>query len=223
MQNKYLKNQPLNSATDSILDSRTWKFLTESRGNALRHMPKNMHTDSWEWKGNSRGEFSFSNCWDLMRIKYPEWPFYSITWFLNHCPKLSVCLVRAIQGKLLTRHFLKNLGITQDNYCVLCLGSVETIDHLYFQCPFSAYLWRLSRLKLGITSATGSLLDEVTLISNQFKQRNNTSILAKLVFSSVVWHIWKERNARIFQKESKHKIQVFRDMYLHTSCNDQVS
>ena len=111
---------------------------------------------SWEWKGNRRGEFSFSYCWDLMRIKNPEWPFYSITWFPNHCSKLSICLVRAIQGKLLTRHFLKNLGIIQDHYCVLCLGLAETIDHLYFQCPFFAYLWKLRRLKLEIISATGS-------------------------------------------------------------------
>lgn len=96
---------------------------------------------------------------------------------------------------------------------VLCMQATETIDNLYFQCPYSAYLWELSRLKLGLTTATGSLIEEATLISNKFKQKCNTTTLAKVVFSAVIWHIWREKNARIFQHENEHKILVFKEIY----------
>jgi len=50
-------------------------------------MLKNAQTDCWEWKGNPKGEFSFKNCWDIIRVKYHVWPFGSISWYPNHCPK----------------------------------------------------------------------------------------------------------------------------------------
>ena len=41
----------------------------------------------------------------------------------------------------------------------------------------------------------------------------NTTTLAKLVLSAIVWHIWKESNVRIFQNERQNKLQVFKSIY----------
>jgi len=118
-----------------------------------------------------------------------------------------------LHGKFLTKHLSKGISIIQDDLCVLCLQEAETTDHLYFQCPYTAYLWKLCKLKLGITSISVSLFEEVTVISSKFKHKCHTRTLAKLVLSAVIWHIWQERNSRIFNHESKLKFQVFKELY----------
>jgi len=126
---------------------------------------------------------------------------------------MAICLLRALQGKLLTRVFLTSLGIADNNICVLCNSADETIEHLFFECPFSAYLWSLCRLKLKISEPIGTLQDEALLIQTRFKSKRKITILTKLSLSAVVWHIWKERNLRVFQLQSQHKIIVFCRLY----------
>ena len=70
----------------------------KSKERDLQNMHKDMQTDTWEWTGDSKGGFSFQNCWDIIRFQYPEWPFYSITWFPRNCPKMSMSLIRTMQG-----------------------------------------------------------------------------------------------------------------------------
>jgi len=68
-------------------------------------------------------------------------------------------------------------------------------------------------LKHGLDSNIGSLIDECKLIRSKFKGRQKITMLARLVIRGVVWHIWEERNARVFQQRSTHKITVFRTLY----------
>ena len=74
---------------------------------------------------------------------------------------MSRHFLRVLTGKSPTRDVLKNLGIIQEDGCVLCNSAAETIRHLFFACPFAAYLWQLCRLKLGITIQMGSLIEAV--------------------------------------------------------------
>ena len=126
---------------------------------------------------------------------------------------MAICLSRALQGKLLTRDFLPSLGIADTNICVLCNSAAESIHHLFSACPFSAYFWSLCRLKLRIFEPIETLQDEAVLIQSRFKRKRKISILANLLLSAVVWHIWKERNLRVFQLQSQHNITVFRWLY----------
>ena len=104
--------------------------------------------------------------------------------------------------------------MADSDICVLCKGDQETIDHLFFSCPFSTYLWALCRLKLGLPqSPIGSLHEEATLLQLLFKQKSKTSFLARATLAATVWHIWKERTARTFQFKEQHKILVFRSLF----------
>ncbi|XP_074277613.1 uncharacterized protein LOC141601249 [Silene latifolia] len=42
------------------------------------------------------------------------------------------------QRRLLTMDRLMRMGIVQDNVCYLCDDAAESLDHLFFQCPFSS-------------------------------------------------------------------------------------
>lgn len=62
---------------------------------------------------------------------------------------------------------------------------------------------------------------------NSFKDISETTALARLVLTAVVWHLWKERNMRIFAKQCQTKLQRFQqlsqDLYsLIQSCKWKV-
>lgn len=73
---------------------------------------------------------------------------------------MSLCMLRALKKKMPTRSLLKRLNITDLDSCVLCNQNSETVEHLFFECPFSAYLWKLCKLKLGFKEEALGTLEE---------------------------------------------------------------
>jgi len=106
------------------------------------------------------GICSFASAWHAVREVAPAYFFSNLVWQPNACPKMSICLLRAFQGKLLIRDFLYSLGIIQDRASVLCLSATEDISHLFFSCQYSAYIWPLCKLKLGLSTVQHLSLEE---------------------------------------------------------------
>ena len=80
-----------------------------------------------------------------------------------------------------------SLWIIQDRTCVLCISVPEDITHLFFSCQFSAYIWSLCKLKLGITSnQLLSLEEECHDLAQKVKERYKEIALARLVIRSAV-------------------------------------
>ena len=120
---------------------------------------------------------------------------------------MSLCALRALQNKLLTCDTLVSIGVITQNQSVLCESGMENRDHLFFNCPFSSYIWALCKLKLGMPGAAKhTLLEEASDIQNVFKGRSRQSALARTVFRAVVWHLWRERNSRVFHQQVTHKV-----------------
>jgi len=113
-------------------------------------VPSSDEPDNWKWNCTSSGLFSFKSAWELIRTKDPTFQFTSLIWFPTHSPKMAICLLRALQSKLLTRDFLKTTGVIDMDTRVLCNVAQESINHLFLECPYSTYLWSLCRLKLGL-------------------------------------------------------------------------
>ena len=78
---------------------------------------------------------------------------------------------------------------------------------------YSSYIWTLCKLKLGIISPVQNLNEEAASIKLKFKNKDKCYYLARLVLCGAVWHIWHERNRRIFQQQQMSKIMLFRRMY----------
>lgn len=147
------------------------------------------------------------------RDSRPVFELANVAWCKFSSPKMSCCLLRALQNKLPTRCRLKQFGIINQDSCVLCSSSSESVKHLFLTCPFSAYIWELCRLKLGLHQPILLLLDEAKLFLKIYSKRIRVSALGKVAISAAVWHIWFERNQRIFQAMEASKVQVFRRLY----------
>ncbi|PVH34302.1 hypothetical protein PAHAL_8G190100 [Panicum hallii] len=81
----------------------------------------------------------------------------------------------------------------RDSYnCVICNNSVEeTVDHLFFQCPFSQSCWNLLNLQIPLQASTLQSLDLL-----KFELH---SPLFKSIFILLCWAIWTSRNGFIFE------------------------
>jgi hypothetical protein len=181
--------------------------------------------DIWNWTYSSDGKFSLHSAWDSLREHAEEFPYYKEIWFPSNTPKMASCLLKGMLDRLPTRERLKKFNITNTDSCVLCEDGTENINHLFFACSYSSYIWSLCRLKLQLpNSHIGNLLQEAELIKSKFKIKDRAFILSRLAFNACVWHIWQERNRRIFQLKNMHKVFIFRRIYedinvLLQTCN----
>ena len=105
----------------------------------------------------------------------------------------------------------KKHGLQDDDTCVLCNQSSETIDHLLIACPFSREIWFNVLRKVGWESVTPSLhMDH--LASWWTEARKHVPKPNRRGFDSLVvlicWQLWKERNDRTFDRRVRTIEQV---------------
>ena len=117
--------------------------------------------------------------------------------------------------------FKKGVTLTKDNLakrnwqgsvkCCLC-SSVETIQHLFFDCYFARFVWNTVQMAYGIQPPTsfanlfGSWLHGLSL-----KLRNQILLGA----AALCWSIWLNRNDMVFNKAKPNTSMqlIFRTMY----------
>ena len=97
--------------------------------------------------------------------------------------------------------------------CVLCKDGSKDIHRLFCQCPYSAYIWTLCKLKLAMQPGVHSLEQESIQLQNRFNKKTKVYILARLMLSSAVRHLWLERYRKVFQGEELNNVCLFRRLY----------
>ncbi|XP_020243054.1 uncharacterized protein LOC109821279 [Asparagus officinalis] len=138
-----------------------------------------------------------------------EW--HDFVWEKLNYPKHSFIVWLAIQNKLLTQDRLHKKGIIQSNQCYLCEGTVEeNRDHLFFDCKFSNCVWNgiMEWLKFKWRSADWHMLTNWYI--SRMRGKGNKQKIKRLALTATIYNIWRERNARIFKKESRSVEQLIK-------------
>ena len=109
-----------------------------------------------------------------------------------------------------------------DSYaCELCnTGQEETLEHLFFQCPFAVSCWNLLHLQVPLQATVLEIMDS---LAAQLRTPIFMNILILLC-----WTIWCTRNGVIFDNQSASlpSCKVFfqeRDHTAFASCETQTS
>ena len=123
-------------------------------------------------------------------------PFVWI-WKTKCVMKIKVFAWLLFRDRLNTRDMLDRRHCAKENddlTCELCQNNIrETREHLFFFCLFSKLCWQ----HLGITwNPDLEFFQMVVLARIQFNQRGFLE-----VFFIATWHIWKQRNGKIFRNE----------------------
>lgn len=109
-------------------------------------------------------------------------------------------------AKLLTQTELQHRGFQLASYCSLCKAKTEDISHIFCRCHYSAWVWQVCRLKLGLKRKSDFCLHlEAAQLGQVFKGRSQVSAISRVAFSACIWHLWGERNRRIFEAKELPK------------------
>ncbi|KAL0339900.1 UNVERIFIED_CONTAM: hypothetical protein Sradi_4506800 [Sesamum radiatum] len=154
---------------------------------AIQHMT--------EWS-SSKG-LDTSKAYEYFRPKRAKQPWQTVIWKAFIPPKYSFILWLGLRGRLSTRNRL--MFLQEDRSCSLCINTQETAKHLFFECPFSNFVWTNIRQWLGINRRMSTLLSAVKWLIKE-KTRSSVQNKARLIaLACTVYSLWRHRNEVIFE------------------------
>lgn len=109
-----------------------------------------------------------------------------------------------IHGRAWTSERLQRHGLLNHGPCALCSQCPELLDHLLLTCVYSGEVWFKTLRRCGWQSLVPAAADfsiQWWLRSRKMVQKARRKSFDSL-FILVTWHLWLERNARVFQGKS---------------------
>lgn len=175
----------------------------------LLFIPKFDSQDKWSWIPNSNDDFSVKRAYSwLQGLSLVISGHNSVSkafqnlWGSAIPPKVRICIWRLFLSRIPTRSALADRGILQpyqDLSCVFCSADRETCLHLFFTCNKSVAIWNSIFHWMGFS---------YVLHRDPISNYNHFGLLLRrkcpkqykfLIWSSVIWVIWINRNKIVFQ------------------------
>ncbi|KAK4384351.1 putative ribonuclease H protein [Sesamum angolense] len=174
----------------------SWPLITDMECIEILHLLPTVHNGNNPilWHG---GNFSTKVVCDIFRMIGPKVGWYSL--LLGPCkvPRYSFVLWLAILDKLSTmdKPWLSHLG----GVYVLCCREMETHEHLFFRSSYSRQCIRALKNAVRFSWPNRAWGVDITWASRRWNGRHIVKAAYRALLAPIVYHIWQERNRRVFQ------------------------
>lgn len=189
----YLKGGDFWTYNPSANCSWYWRKLVKVRETMKLGFDPN--TNAWL---DGSGQYTAAKGYEWLRPKQGRVLWYHVVWHKYKIPKCSFITWLTLNERLLSKDRLLKLGQVVDQVCVLCNQANETIPHLFFACEFTKEI--CTSVLVEICQESGHSLSwgawQPWLLN--WKGSRKAKEKLKLAFTTVIYHCWRERNARIF-------------------------
>ena len=173
--------------------------------------------DNLIWTFNSSGRFS-SKSFSLELDKLCPPPHHDAIkglWRGLVPHRIEIFVWTALLEKINTKHKLARMGIisNDDDFCILCSLPLESSNHLLLHCNFAQSIWHWW---LSLWNIKWVFPQSLKAAFDQWQHKSKCVFFKKAWLASffiIVWSVWKERNARIFEKK-KCSIKEIQDLVL---------
>ncbi|KAJ6843968.1 uncharacterized protein M6B38_295310 [Iris pallida] len=160
--------------------------------------------DRWIWEppgaSSGSGEFQFRSCYNLIRHTFPLSSDYEFVWCKGLARKMQLCVYKLLLGRLLPRDSLSSFGVlVSDPKCVLCCLEPESIKYIFFECTLAWQIWSEQSRVLGVCASGKYIGDIIPVIRDSRGRGHDWFRTARVRLAAAVWHVWRERNRRIFE------------------------
>lgn len=147
------------------------------------------------WKSNNGilSKFSAETAWEDMRTRGENVKWNNLIWYSQGIPRHSFILWLPIKERLQTQDRMLLWSSNVNMVCPLCSKCNDSHSHLSFNCDYSKEVWMV----MTEMPCTNNIISEV---------------LGKIVLSTCVYFIWRERNARLFTTEKKNTNGMIKDI-----------
>ncbi|KAJ6327875.1 hypothetical protein OIU78_014689, partial [Salix suchowensis] len=166
---------------------------------SITFLPSIHLQDSYVWSGTATGQCTISSVWKLFRASSAKVDGDGLLWHEWHTPRFSFVLWLASRGRLRT---MDRLHRSSQRTCILCNEHEETHCHLFFACKFSSSIWQDVSARAQLVWIPAPWPQTWAAMVQRFCNKNNPRHkLVGLVLASTVYHLWRERNHRIFNNK----------------------
>ncbi|XP_021724905.1 uncharacterized protein LOC110692214 [Chenopodium quinoa] len=126
----------------------------------------------------------------------------------------------AVNNRLPTRDRLAVWGIVAIVNCCLCNAAPESVEHLFFQCDFSAQIWSMALKALQFNRNPSPFSNELAWAFKSAKRRFAKHQLFLMYFAESLYAIWLYRNDQIFNQNHINMTAavLFREISFKVAC-----
>ncbi|XP_071708937.1 uncharacterized protein [Rutidosis leptorrhynchoides] len=170
------------------------------------------------WKYNDKVvEFSVFHAWNAIRPQAPVVDWFPIVWYSQCIPCHAFLLWMVIKKKLKTQDRLRDWEVQNGSnlVCVFCKRCVETHEHLFFECEYSAAVWMKVKTRIQMVVNSTQYLNIMNFLRPIAARNRVDLVVVKLVFAASIYFVWQERNNRCFKGKMRSD-QCLADVILST-------
>ncbi|RVX17758.1 putative ribonuclease H protein [Vitis vinifera] len=206
----------------------SWNFnfrrnLTDSEIDLLQRLMSSLNSvllspsssDSRVWSLSSSSSFSVKSFfYALSKVSNPLMFLPAkFLWSSKVPSKVKALAWLVAHGKVNTNDKLqlrRPYKALYPQWCILCKGHGESIDHLFLHCPITIGLWHRLFNLVGVIWVPPRSLEDMLVIS--FKGLGNSlrgKTLWQIACLTLIWMVWHERNNRIFEDKGRTEEMVW--------------
>ena len=145
-------------------------------------------------------------------------PWHNLVWFTGATPRHSFLLWIALHIRLATHDRIYRFT-PGPLACVFCLNSMESHNHLFFQCTYTCFIWQGLLQRMGIHYVQRSWEDLTLWAATHWKHKKNPRhAIPKMCLGAAIYYIWRERNERTFGTRMTSKEVLLASICAHMSA-----
>ena len=162
--------------------------------------------DKITWTLDSSGVYSAKSAYVAQFAGQISSNFPTLIWKVWAPPKCKFFIWLLLHNRLWTAARLQLRGWDNNYFCALCQRSLETAQHLFFECPCSRMIWHSvaswsACSTLNPNSWVGGHELELEDWYSQAFRSNEKKCQTLLILT--LWSIWNWRNDKIFRGGTK--------------------
>jgi len=156
------------------------------------------------WKWNNKKVFTTKSVYNHLSAE-ENTNAYKHIWKSKIPHKIKIFTWLLERGVILTKDNLVKRKWDGNPSCMFC-DQLETIDHLFFQCPVAKCVWAMIGQCIGANNTPRDCAQYKLWINMWLPEEQNVHHFG---FAAVCWAIWKCRNKAVFDaKLIRHPAEV---------------
>lgn len=158
--------------------------------------------DDVKWILTSTQQFSVKSMYQKLKEESRNTVIIRKVWKMKVPPRIKIFGWLTYHEKILTAENLQKRGWNLASMCVLCKANVESIRHLFSECPFSLEVYETltGAFQLPSTNWRRKLQQEG---AHKWIVQNEGDSKSKEVLLLAMFICWRERCTRIFREQNK--------------------
>ncbi|GKC15340.1 RNA-directed DNA polymerase, eukaryota, reverse transcriptase zinc-binding domain protein [Tanacetum coccineum] len=120
-----------------------------------------------------------------------------------------------LKGRLQTQDRVAVWNSNNNMKCPLCNKTNDSHTHLFFECEYSDMIWKALSGKMKVDNIPSNWSAIIDHYANSPCNNSIWSVVRRIALATVVYFVWKERNNRLFTRDS-NKAEVVLKMIIES-------